>query len=63
MWQVFSAIFLLTACTKIDTTHLGSDLIPSVDNVNTFETTLDVVANNYIGNEEYRLNTSNPHGQ
>ena len=61
MWQLFSAIFLLTACTKIDTTHLGSDLIPAVDNVSTFETTLDVVANSYIGNEEYRLNASNPH--
>ena len=34
-------------CTKIDTTTLGSGLIPAVDNVNTFETVLNVVANNF----------------
>jgi hypothetical protein len=34
-------------CTKIDTTNLGSDLIPAVDNVNTFEEIFSVVANNY----------------
>lgn len=34
-------------CTKIDTTTLGQDLIPSVDNIHTFDTTLNVVAVNY----------------
>jgi Domain of unknown function (DUF4270) len=29
-------------CSKLDTTTLGSDLIPAVDNVNTFSTTLDI---------------------
>lgn len=33
-------------CTKIDTTNLGGDLIPAVDNVNTFDTIINVVANN-----------------
>jgi len=33
-------------CTKIDTTNLGSNLIPAVDNVNTFDTIINVVANN-----------------
>ncbi|HUS01758.1 MAG TPA: DUF4270 family protein [Chitinophagaceae bacterium] len=33
-------------CTKIDSTNLGGSLIPPVDNVNTFETILNVVANN-----------------
>lgn len=33
-------------CTKIDTTNLGSGLIPAVDNVNTFDTIISVVANN-----------------
>ena len=28
----------ITNCTKIDSTTLGSDLIPSIDNVNTFQT-------------------------
>lgn len=34
-------------CTKIDTTNLGQSLIPVVDNINTFETSLDVIANNF----------------
>ena len=34
-------------CTKIDTTNLGSGLIPAVDNVNTFDTIISVVANNF----------------
>ncbi|MEO5594538.1 MAG: DUF4270 family protein [Chitinophagaceae bacterium] len=41
-----SFIFIEYSCAKIDTTVLGSDLIPVVDNVNTFDTTLDVVTNN-----------------
>ncbi len=42
------AIFILTqfSCTKIDTTTLGTDLIPPIDNVNTFDTILDVVTDN-----------------
>lgn len=34
--------FLNNGCTKIDTTALGSDLIPVVDNINTFADTLNV---------------------
>ena len=61
-WQALCVIlFFLTACTKIESTQLGSDLIPVVDNVNTFETILPVVANNYIDDAEYRLNRGNPH--
>lgn len=30
-------------CSKLDTTNLGADLIPAVDNVNTFSTTLDII--------------------
>lgn len=37
-----TSILYLTACTKIDITTLGSDLIPAVDNVNTFDTILTV---------------------
>ncbi len=31
-----------SGCTKVDTTGLGSDLIPAVDNVHTFDTLLEV---------------------
>lgn len=38
--------FLSWNCTKIDTTTLGGNLIPAIDNVNTFDTLINVVANN-----------------
>ena len=53
MFKRFLPISLLTyvvivvvnwGCTKLDTTTLGSDLIPAVDNVNTFSTTLDILS-------------------
>jgi hypothetical protein len=40
-------ILLLWSCTKIDTTSLGGSLIPPVDNIHTFDTTLSVIANNF----------------
>jgi hypothetical protein len=39
---IFFLLITAAGCTKIDTTTLGSDLIPAVDNVNTFATTFDV---------------------
>lgn len=39
--------FFVLGCTKIDTTNLGQGLIPVVDNIHTFDTTLNVIANNY----------------
>lgn len=41
-------IFIFSGCTKIDTTDLGNDLIPAVDNVNTFETVLDINTDNLL---------------
>ncbi len=41
-----SLIFIQYSCAKIDTTVLGGDLIPVVDNVNTFDTTLAVITDN-----------------
>jgi hypothetical protein len=34
---------LLGACTKIQETTIGANLIPPVDNINTFDTTVDVI--------------------
>lgn len=44
------AVFFLFlyACTRIDTTELGSELIPAVDNVNTFDTVLEVQSDNLL---------------
>ncbi len=40
-------LFFVYGCTKIDTTKLGQGLIPVVDNIHTFDTTLNVIANNF----------------
>lgn len=45
--MVLLIVFLFASCTKIDTTSVGSGLIPGVDNIHTFDTTLDVIATNY----------------
>lgn len=36
-----------TGCTKIDTTKLGAGLLPAVDNIYTFDTTINVIATNF----------------
>lgn len=41
-------IFGSIGCTKIDTTTIGKDLIPAVDNVHTFDTVLTVNAKNFL---------------
>jgi hypothetical protein len=33
---------IIAGCTKLDTTDIGSDLLPAVDNVNTFDTVLAI---------------------
>jgi len=40
-------LFFAFGCTKIDTTTLGEDLIPAIDNIHTFDTTFSVIANNF----------------
>jgi len=34
---------MIGSCTKLDTTTIGGDLIPAIDNVNTFADTLDII--------------------
>ncbi len=45
-----SIVIINWSCTKLDTTNLGSDLIPVVDNINTFADTflIDAVQKDYI---------------
>ncbi|MEJ7740148.1 MAG: DUF4270 family protein [Chitinophagaceae bacterium] len=43
---IVTILILEQSCQKIDTTDLGVDLIPAVDNVNTFDTTLEVITGN-----------------
>ncbi len=48
-------------CTKLDTTTLGSDLIPAVDNINTFADTLDIETTQGIFNDSFRIGRSESH--
>lgn len=52
---------IYTSCTKIDTTDLGNELIPAVDNVNTFETTLNVITDNFYLTDSSRILRSEEH--
>ena len=42
-------------CTKLDTTTLGSDLIPEVDNVNTFADTFDINTSQGFFNDSFKI--------
>ena len=46
--SAFIIFLIYSSCTKIDTTDLGNELIPAVDNVNTFETVLDITTDNLL---------------
>lgn len=45
-------------CTKLDTTGLGSDLIPVVDNVNTFRDTLDIISTQGIFDDTFKITST-----
>ncbi|MEO6718937.1 MAG: DUF4270 family protein [Ferruginibacter sp.] len=54
--------FFITGCTKIDTTELGADLIPAVDNIHTFADTLDVIGTaGQLSDTSTRLSGSENH--
>lgn len=61
------AIFLITflfieqSCQKIDTTNLGVGLIPTVDNINTFDTILNVITNNQFISDTITLGPTQNH--
>ena len=42
------AVLLVSSCKKIDTTDIGGDLIPAVDNITTFDTVLEVFTDNFF---------------
>lgn len=58
---VAAMLFFNWGCTKIDTTTLGSDLIPVVDNVNTFADTLDITTSQGIFDDSTRVVYSDLH--
>lgn len=57
----FAIISITISCTKISSTDVGSGLIPAVDNVNTFDTTLDVVTNTMLNPYDPVVNKGDDH--
>lgn len=53
--------FINWGCTKIDTTELGADLIPAVDNVHTFADTLEINGSREPNIDSNRLASSENH--
>lgn len=53
-------ISIISSCTKIESTDIGAGLIPPVDNINTFDTTLDVTSFNLFDSDStYPLRADN----
>jgi hypothetical protein len=46
---------IISGCNKLDTTTLGSDLIPAIDNVNTFADTFDIRTTQGIFNDSFKI--------
>lgn len=57
----FAVISFLWSCTKLDTTDIGSGLLPAVDNVNTFDTTLSITTTQGIFNDSSIVGRSDDH--
>ncbi len=53
--------FFSQGCTKIDSTELGADLIPAVDNVNTFEDLLTIDAFREQNVDSTKISRAEPH--
>lgn len=54
-------VFINTGCTKLDTTSLGTGLIPAVDNINTKADTLSIETTQNISNDSFQIFKSNNH--
>ena len=48
-------------CTKLDTTDIGSDLLPAVDNVHTFDTVLNIITTQGIFNDTTIIERTDDH--
>lgn len=52
---VLVTILSFTSCSRIDTTDLGNELIPAVDNINTFDTVMNVTSDNVLMADSTRM--------
>lgn len=49
------SLVIYSSCSKLDTTTLGTGVIPAVDNINTFQTILDVETDNLLMNDTTKM--------
>jgi hypothetical protein len=56
-----SFVIISISCNKLDTTDIGGDLLPAIDNINTFETTLPVITTQGIFNDTTLLSKTQDH--
>lgn len=54
---VLITIATTSGCTRLDTSNIGGDLIPEVDNINTFADTLDVISSQGVFDGIYKDST------
>lgn len=56
-------LFFISGCTKIETTDIGSGLIPPIDGVTTLDTTLEVITDNFLDptNDSLKVYKSDDH--
>ena len=58
----FFILSIIAGCSKLDTTDIGSDLLPAIDNVNTFEKFLDITTTQGIfSNDSTRVSYDDDH--
>jgi len=60
-FTVALSFLFVISCEKIDTTDIGDDLIPAVDNVHTFDTILEVISDNFLLPDSTRVLNSEAH--
>ena len=56
-----TVVLLSWGCSKLDTTNLGSDLIPAIDNIKTFSTTLDIITTQGRFDDTFKIARSEKH--
>lgn len=62
-WIAIAILFSVLACTKIETTTIGSGLIPPIDGVTTLDTKLEVLTKNFFdsSSNDLRVYKSDDH--
>lgn len=58
---VILAVIINVRCTKINPTDIGTDLLPAVDNVTTFDTVLRVYTSNFLVDDSTRMPFTDNH--